>query len=118
MPAFLLTLIKYWKPIAIGVAIIGVFFAGVRYKSATCEVERLELIAEYTQIIQEEVDRRQQISEVYEQQMAELRSQQREIIREVEVEIEKPIYRECKVPDSGIKLINDTINKLNNLRKD
>jgi hypothetical protein len=117
MPTFLLTLLKYWKPIAIGLAIIAVFFAGVRYESATCRVEKLELIAEYTQMIQEEVNRRQQISEIYEQQMAELRSQQREIIREVEVEIKKPIYNECKVPESGIKLLNDTVNKLNNLRK-
>jgi hypothetical protein len=117
MPAFLLTLVKYWKPIAVGIAIIGVFFAGIRYESAKCEIERLELIAEYTLMIQEEVDRRQQISEVYEQQMAELRSQQREIIRAVEVEIEKPIYNECRVPESGIKLLNDTVNKLNNLRK-
>lgn len=117
MPVFLFTLLKYWKPIAIGVAIIGVFFAGVRYKSASCEVEKLELIAQYTQMIQEEVDRRQQISEIYEQQIAELRVQQREIIREVEVEIEKPIYKECKVPNSGIKLLNDTVDKLNNIRK-
>ena len=118
MPIILLSLLKYWKPIAIGIAIIAVFLAGVRYESAKCEIERLELIAEYTQLLQEEVDRRQQISEIYEQQMAALRAQQREIIREVEVEIEKPIYKECKVPDSGIKLLNDTVDNLNKLRKD
>ena len=83
MPAILLSLLKYWKPLAIGLAIIAVFFAGVRYESATCELEKQEIINEFTEMLQEEVDRRHQISEAYEQRIAELRTQQREIIREV-----------------------------------
>ena len=116
MPAIVLKLLKYWKPVAIGLILIGAFFAGVRYESATCELEKQEIIAEYTQMIQDEVDRRYDISVDYEERLAILRSQTREVIKEVEVEVVKPIYKDCKVPESGVNLLNDTINKLNKSR--
>ena len=116
MPAIVLKVLKYWKPLALGLAFIGAFFAGVRYESATCELEKQEIIAEYTQMIQDEVDRRYDISVDYEERLAILRSQTREVIKEVEVEVVKPIYKDCKVPESGINLLNDTINKLNKSR--
>lgn len=118
MPAVLVTLLKYWKPLAVALAIALTFFAGMRYESAICEVEKQELIAEYTQMIQDEVDRQFAISVEYEDQIAELKKETRVIVEQVEVEVVKPIYRDCRVPESGLKLLNDTINKLNNARKE
>lgn len=118
MPAILLSLIKYWKPAAIALAIALTFFAGMRYESALCEVEKQKIIAEYTQMIQDEVNRQFVISTEYEDRIAELRKESRVIVEQVEVEVIKPIYRDCRVPESGLKLLNDTINKLNNARKE
>lgn len=118
MAAILLSLFKYWKPLAISLAVVVTFFAGVKYESGVCEVEKQKLIAEYTQMIQEEVDRRYELSVQYEERLAEMRAQSHETVKQVEVEIVKPIYRDCKVPETGIKLLNETINKLNNLRKE
>jgi len=118
MPAIVLKLLKYWKSIAIGLILIGAFFAGMRYESATCALEKQKIISEYTQMIQDEVDRRYDISVDYEERLAILRSQTREVIKEVEVEVVKPIYKDCKVPESGVNLLNDTINKLNTSRKE
>lgn len=117
MAPFIAKMIKYWKPLAVGIAIVGVFFAGVRYKSASCEVEKHRLIAQYTQMIQDEVDRRYEISLQYEDRLAEFRVMTREIVKEVEVEVVKPIYTECRVPQSGINLLNETVDKLNKARK-
>lgn len=116
MPAFLLTLGKYWKPLIVVLGITAAFFAGKAYESNACEVEKTEIVQQFTQLIQEEVDRRYQISQVYEQRMQELRDTTRTITEVVEVEVEKPVYQECKVPDSGIKLLNENINKLNSAR--
>lgn len=117
MPPILLSAIKYWKPAAIGLALIGTFFAGVRYESATCEVEKQEIIAEYTQMVQDEVDRRHEISVQYEERLAQMRADSRKVIERVEVEVVKPIYKDCKVPESGVNLLNETVEQLNNNRK-
>jgi len=117
MPTVLVSLLKYWKPIAIGLALIGTFFAGARYESAICEVEKQEIIAEYTQMVQDEVDRRYELSVQYEERLAEMRAQSRKIVERVEVEVVKPIYKDCKVPESGVNLLNETVEQLNNNRK-
>jgi len=116
MPTFLLTLTKYWKPLVALVAIVAAFMAGKAYESNACEVEKAEIVQQFTQLIQEEVDRRYQVSQVYEQRMQELRDTTRTITEVVEVEVEKPVYRECKVPKSGVELLNQNINKLNSTR--
>jgi len=109
-------LAKYWKPLALGLVLIAVYFAGVNYANNTCEREKSDLVRKYTQLIQDEVDRRQQVSEDYEKQLAQLKADVRTITETVQVEIVKPIYKECRVPESGIKLLNESINKLNQLR--
>ena len=96
--------------------LIAVYLAGVNYANNTCEREKSDLVRKYTQLIQAEVDRRQQVSEDYEKQLAQLKSDVRTITETIQVEIVKPIYKECKVPESGIKLLNESINKLNQLR--
>lgn len=112
-----LVIAKYWKPLAIALVITGAFFTGVRYKSAVCEVEKQKIINKYTAVIQEEIDRRYEISLQYEERLAEMRVQTREVVERVEVEVIKPIYRECRVPESGVLILNDAVKKFNENRK-
>lgn len=116
MPTVLLTLAKYWKPLIAVVAVVLAFWAGKSYESSICEVEKTEIVQQFTQLIQEEVDRRYEVSKQYEDRIQQLRDNVRTITEVVEVEVEKPVYRECKVPDSGIKLLNENIEKLNSTR--
>lgn len=109
-------LAKYWKPLVIGLVLIAVYLAGVNYANNACEREKSDLVRKYTQLIQDEVDRRQQVSEDYEKQLAQLKTDVRTITETIQVEIVKPIYKECRLPESGIKLLNESINKLNQLR--
>lgn len=97
-------------------AVVGSFWAGKSYESNICEVEKTEIVQQFTQLIQEEVDRRYEVSKEYEERIRQLRENVRTITEVVEVEVEKPVYRECKVPESGVKLLNENIEKLNSTR--
>ena len=108
---------SYWKIIGIALVIAGAFFAGLRYESALCEKEKQDIIREYTLIIQSEADRRQQLSEQYEEQMSKARAEARVTKEIVRVEIEKPIYKECRVPLTGIDIINNTVKNMNEMRQ-
>jgi hypothetical protein len=110
-------LLKYWKIIGMALVVTGAFLTGYKFKSNSCEVEKQKIIWQYTQIIQDEVDRQYQISVEYEERITELRSQSRDIIETVEVEVVKPIYRDCRLPESGVNILNDTIKKFNESRK-
>lgn len=118
MPALIPLLLQYWKQFALAIAFVVVFLAGIRYESNSCEVEKQQIINEYTQMIQDEVDRRYKISTEYEDRIANLKGETRTIIETIEVEVVKPIYKDCKVPESGVKLLNDSVNKFNSLRKE
>ena len=118
MPLFLLSLLKYWKPIGIGLVILGTFFAGVRYESLVCEQEKREIIDEFASRLQEQIDRQYEISLQYEERLADMRSEIYTISQQVDSEVVKPIYRDCKVPETGVKLLNDTVDNLNKLRKE
>jgi hypothetical protein len=118
MPALIAFVLQYWKQFALALAFVGAFLAGVKYESNSCEVEKQQIINEYTQMIQDEVDRRYKISTEYEDKIANLKGETRTIIETIEVEVVKPIYKDCKVPESGVKLLNDSINRFNSLRKE
>lgn len=41
----------------------------------------------------------------------------REVEKKVNVEVEKPIYINCKMPETGTEIANEVVKKLNNERK-
>jgi len=118
MPAFLLYIAKYWKLLVIAVIVGVAYIAGSMYSNNKCEREKIEIVARYNQLLQEEADRRYDISKNYEEQIQRIRSEVRTIVETVEIEvIKQPIYNECRLPDTGINLLNQTINKLNQSRQ-
>jgi hypothetical protein len=106
-------LAKYWKLIGTALVIAGAFFTGVHYKSLTCEIEKREIVAEYDRVIKAEMDIRYELSLIYEKDVAALKQNSKQVIEMVEVEVIKEVYRDCRLPDSGFNLLNDTVRKLN-----
>lgn len=66
---------------------------------------------------QEVQDRLDDVSERLQNALNNVRVETRYIDRVITKEIEKPIYRECVVPDTGTTILNDNADRLNRLRK-
>jgi len=95
-------------------AIVGCsFYAGYKQKSLVVE-------AAHAKQLQGEIDKREKLQKLYDELSASIvdSTQQNDvvqetIIRRVYVEVEKPVYRECVIPSSGITIQNEQIEQFN-----
>lgn len=98
-------------------ALSGSFFFGRHVEglenAQALEKQRVEMQAK----IDTETDRRNEISARFEQKLDNIKIVNTTINNTVRHELEKQIYTECKLPDSGVQLINDNADKLNAVRK-
>jgi hypothetical protein len=99
--------------LALIAAIGGSFFYGQHTQK---EFDGL-LAAKQQQVMQTkidaETDRRNQIASVFEDKLDNLHIVNTTINRTVKTELQKQIYTDCKLPDSGVALINNNADLLN-----
>lgn len=102
--------------IALFSAISGSFFYGQHTQKESDEL----VAAKQQQLMQvqinNETDRRNQISSAFENKLDNLHIVNTTINRTVKQELQKQIYTDCKLPDSGVALINSNADQLNATR--
>ena len=117
-----LILLKYWKAIVIaGVAITvitGSFGSGYRYRGLIETERQAKLKEEYDDYINKQNEVNRNLSTQLEDALKKLKQNQRVVTKYVRVEVEKPVYRDCVVPSSGVQLLNETADKLNGTREE
>lgn len=89
---------------------------GYKYATYRCEAEKAEALKAAMDAKDEAIRLFQDTSVEYEAKLATANKQRKVITKLVEKEIEKPVYRECVFPASGMQLINDTATTLNTTR--
>lgn len=110
-----------WKlaPIILGFLLCtAAFVAGYKYSSALSDKEKADLVIENQKLMQEENKRMHDISLDYEKRLQEAKGNVKVVVKTIKTEVEKPVYKECIVPVSGVKILNDSVKSLNDTRVD
>lgn len=109
-----------WKLIPAIVALLfigGSFVAGYRYNEAMHEKEKAELVIKAQKDLQDEIDKKHKLALEYEKKLQDMALKVRTIVKTIEVEIDKPIYKECVLPPSGVSTINNAAKTYNESRE-
>jgi hypothetical protein len=97
-------------------AIGGSYFYGRHEQSITDQL----VSAKQEQVLQAQItteqDRRNQISTDFEGKLDNLKIVNTTINRNVKTEVQKQVYTDCKLPVSGVALINNSADALNAVR--
>lgn len=93
------------------------FVAGARYNEAEHVREKADLIIKAQKDLQAEIDRKHQLALDYEKKLQDMAGKVRTIVKTVEKEVEKPIYKECVLPVTGVATINNAAKTLNEARE-
>lgn len=93
------------------------FVAGARYNEAEHVREKAELMIKAQKDLQAEIDRKHQLALDYEKKLQDMAGKVRTIVKTVEKEVEKPIYKECVLPVTGVATINNAAKTLNEARE-
>lgn len=99
--------------IALVSAIGGSFFYGQRTQKEADQILAAKQQEVVQQQINQETDRRNQIATDFEAKLDNLHIVNTTINRNVKTEVQKQIYTDCKLPDSGVALINNSADALN-----
>lgn len=108
-----------WKLIPAIIALLliaSAFGAGYKYNDAIHEKEKAELVIQAHKDMQAEIDKRHQLALEYEKKLQDLAGKVRTIVKTVDKEVEKSIYKECVVPDTGVSTLNNAAKTLNETR--
>ena len=116
-----LFLLKWWKEILVsliivaGIAYISKRLYDVGYEAATvkCEMSRKEL----RDAIAAEVARREKVEKEYDEVVNKTKEKVKVVTRTITKEVEKPIYKECKLPETGTAALRDVVKELNSVRE-
>lgn len=112
-----LTLLWKLAPAIVALALIAMaFIAGIRYNEADHVREQANLVLQAQKDLQAEIDKRHQLALEYEKKLQDLAGKVRTIVKTVEKEVEKPIYKECVLPVTGVSAINSAAKTLNETR--
>lgn len=112
-----LTLLWKLAPAIGALALIAMaFIAGIRYNEADHVREQANLVLQAQKDLQAEIDKRHQLALEYEKKLQDLAGKVRTIVKTVEKEVEKPIYKECVLPATGVSTINNAAKTLNETR--
>ncbi len=114
-----------WVRIGLGaIVFISIFGMGTwsgyklgnnKYESLKLEVAQQEVarVTEYNRLIAEQSARTAEVESAYQEEIARLKTRVRTITKEVVREVEKPVYRECVLPESGRMLLDDAVRAAN-----
>ena len=106
-------------PAIIAIAAAGAsFYAGFKYSAALESAAKAQLIIDNQELLATEASRRHEISMEYEKKLQAAKEKSRVVYRTIEKEIEKPVYKECVVPTTGVKILTDKDEELNRARVD
>ena len=86
--------------------VLGAYQHGVDTTRAKCEVVRLREVAAVASLMEQERQRADEAAADYELAREQRQVVTRTITKEIVREVEKPVYRECRVPVDGVRLIN------------
>lgn len=111
-------LVKLMPAIIALAAAGGSFYAGFKYSSALEAASKAQLIIDNQELLATEAARRHQISLEYEKKIQDAKDKARVVYRTIEKEVEKPVYKECIVPTTGVKILNEKAESLNVSRAD
>ena len=113
-----LTLLWKLAPAIGALVLIAIaFIAGVRYNEADHVREKADLALQAQKQLQAEIDRKHQLALEYEKKLQDMAGKVRTIVKTVEKEVEKPIYKECVLPVTGVAAINNAAKTLNETRE-
>lgn len=125
-------LIKYGKYIVAVIALIALIFtiynAGrtsglnegeVKYQKAVVEYQQevIKIKDENNAELQRLLNKYTEAAVLFEKDLSELKTKEKIINNTVVKEVEKPVYNQCLVPDTGVKIHNDAVDTLNETRK-
>lgn len=106
-------------PAIIALAAAGAsFYAGFKYSAALEAAAKAQLIIDNQELLATEASRRHEISMEYEKKLQAAKEKARVVYRTIEKEVEKPVYKECIVPTTGVKILTDKAEELNRARVD
>jgi hypothetical protein len=95
----------------------GAFFYGQHIEHLSNQVALDKQRVEFQVKIDDEVKRREEISTRFETKLDNIKIVNTTITKNITKELAKPVYTDCKVPDTGVQLINDNAKSLNDVRK-
>jgi N-methylhydantoinase A/oxoprolinase/acetone carboxylase beta subunit len=99
------------------IVLSAVYYGGYRYRDLLAIEEKRELEVKMQKVIDDKNKENYEMSASLEVALAELKKKAKVITKVVEKEIEKPIYRDCVMPPTGVQLLNETARSLNASRK-
>lgn len=97
-------------------ATVGSYFYGRHEQSVSDQLLAAKDQAVMQVKINAETDRRNQISQIFEDKLDNLKIVNTTINKTVTQELQKQIYTDCKLPATGVALINSNADQLNALR--
>jgi hypothetical protein len=104
----------------VSIALIGAIGGSFFYGQHTQKESDGLVAAKQEQMVQKQIDteteRRNQISSVFEQKLDNLHIVNTTINKNTKTEVQKQIYTDCKLPDTGVALINNSAAALNAVR--
>jgi len=99
------------------ILIVSAFFYGQHVQKLEDNSDLDKANVEFQKKVDTEVNRRKLIEETFESKLDNIQIINKTINTKVQKEIQKEVYTDCKIPQSGIDLLNDSINKNNDTRK-
>lgn len=93
-----------------------VYDAGKQSADAACLEKELKREKQYQDALKAQQDKINQLTIDLGKALGNTRVIVKEVEKKVEIEVEKPIYKECKVPETGVSLLNELATKLNQVR--
>lgn len=104
----------------VSIALIGAIGGSFFYGQRTQKESDLVVAAKQEQLLQQQInteqDRRNQIATDFEGKLDNLHIVNTTINRNVKTEVQKQIYTDCKLPATGVALINNSADALNAVR--
>ena len=98
------------------VLMLASFGAGWQIQAWRWKAAESAQIEQANQALVAEQKRSAEASKAYQEQLAKVRTKTRVIVNEVNREIEKPVYRDCVIPDNGRMLLDSAIDTANSPR--
>lgn len=92
------------------------FYRGGKDKQADWTAEKLATLEEHNKAVKELQDKNMAVSGELQEALKNVRVEYRYVTDTVQVEVEKPIYKNCKIPATGTAVLQKNTDRLNDLR--
>ena len=113
--------IPLWVKVAVLLALLAGswghgFYRGGKDKEADWNKEKLATLEAHNKAIKELTDKNMAVSGELQDALKNVRVEYKYITDTVQVEVEKPIYKNCKIPATGTAVLQKNATRLNDLR--